>query len=137
MAVYAAHASALRRLGASVAAGAERSFHGVSVTLGPAVVFAPSFAPSLSQLRRRFPVPSAVRLTARSTLLVDGSHVTIDSLDLDGALEVRVCDGASLRVISLAVVNDGWVFDEMSEAVPPQFFGAIPARFRRNVGALL
>ena len=117
MAVYAAHAAALRRLGAAVPVGVERSFHGVTVTQGPAVVFAPSFAPTMSELRRRFPTASAVRLTARSTLLVDGEDVTIDALELDGALEVRVCDGASLRIISLAVVNDGWSFDELSEAV--------------------
>ena len=117
MAVYAAHAAALRRLGAAVPVGVERSFHGVAVTQGPAVVFAPSFAPTMSELRRRFPTASAVRLTARSTLLVDGEDVTIDALELDGALEVRVCDGASLRIISLAVVNDGWSFDELSEAV--------------------
>ena len=79
MAVYAAHAAALRRLGAAVPLGVERSFHGVAVTQGPAVVFAPSFAPTMSELRRRFPTASAV-LTARSTLLVDGEDVTIDAL---------------------------------------------------------
>lgn len=44
-------------------------------------------------MRRRFPKPSAVSITARSTLIVKGKgDVTIEGLVLDGALEIEVCE---------------------------------------------
>ena len=116
-AVYHAHASALRLLGAHVAPPRERVFHGVPVALGPAVVLAPSFCPCLSLLRAKLPTPAEVHVSETSTLLVDGVDVTIEQLTLDGALEVRVCAAASLVIRSLHVRNDGWQFDELSEAV--------------------
>ena len=54
------HAAALRLLGASVAPARERTFHGVPVALGPAVVLAPSFCPCLSELRPKLPSPAQV-----------------------------------------------------------------------------
>ena len=89
MAVYAAHAAALRLLGAKVAPARERSFHGVPVALGAAVVLAPSFCPCLSELRAKLPSPAQIVISERSTLLIDGAHVRIEQLELDGALEVR------------------------------------------------
>ena len=88
MAVYAAHAAALRLLGARVARARERTFHGVTVALGPAVVLAPSFCPCLSVLRPKLPTPAQICISERSTLLVDGTHIVIEQLELDGALEV-------------------------------------------------
>lgn len=44
-----------------------------------------------SELRRRFPTPSAISVTERSTLLVTGDgDVTIHGLELDGCLEIEV-----------------------------------------------
>ena len=117
MAVYAAHAAALRALGAHVAPARERVFHGVPVLLGPAVVLAPAFCPCLSLLRPKLPHPGRIAISERSTLLVDGTDVCIEQLELDGALEVRVCAGASLTIRSLHVRNDGWQFDQLSDAV--------------------
>ena len=88
MAVYAAHAAALRLLGATVAPARERTFHGVPVALGPAVVLAPSFCPCLTELRPKLPSPAQIVISERSTLLVDGAHIVIEQLELDGALEV-------------------------------------------------
>jgi hypothetical protein len=111
------HASSLRLLGCAVPPPAERAFHGVTCPLGAAVVLHPSFAPCLTALRSKLPTPQAVSLSARSTLLVRGRSVRIERLRLDGCLEIDVCDGASLVVRDLAVVNDGWRFDELSGAV--------------------
>ena len=55
MAVYHAHACALRLLGCRVAPPRERTFAGVGVPLGPAVVLSPSFCPCLSLLRAKLP----------------------------------------------------------------------------------
>ena len=100
-------------LSAAVALGVERSFHGVVVTQGPAVVFAPSFAPTMSELRRRFPTAAAVRLTARSTLLVDGNAaVRSNRADQGGggvyvdSSELHIRDDARVRATAGAVVGD-------------------------------
>ena len=48
---------------------------------------------------------------------VQGRGIVIEALELDGALEIACAEGATLRVHSLAVTNDGWQFDELSSAV--------------------
>lgn len=58
MAVYHAHASALRASGCMVGSPRERTFHGVSVPLGAAIVLHPSFAPCMSILRCAPPAAS-------------------------------------------------------------------------------
>ena len=116
-ALYNAHAATLRAFGASVPLPAERSFHGVVAPLGAAVVLHPSFAPCASELRGKLPTPSQICISSRSTLLLKGRRVVIEALQLDGALEVSVCDAASLVIQSLAVSNEGWQFDELAPAV--------------------
>lgn len=60
-------------------------------SLGPQIVLSPQFAVFYSELRGRLPTPSAVSVTARSTLVVSGDgDVTIEGLVLDGALEIKV-----------------------------------------------
>ena len=51
--------------------------------------------------------PAAVKISEDSSLVLRG-RVTIESLDLDGALDVSVADGASLHIHRLVVRNDGW-----------------------------
>lgn len=79
---------------------------------GPQLVFAPSFAPSQSILRSRFPSPAGICITKRSTLVVDGSgNVTIHKLALDGALRISACDGAIVEIRTLSVENAGYTYD--------------------------
>jgi len=54
------------------------------------------------------PNPSALRVSSRSTLVVLGADLTIDGLDLDGTLVVRVQPGASLVLRNITVRNGGW-----------------------------
>lgn len=48
-----------------------------------------------------------VSVTERSSLVVAGD-VTIEHLDVDGALVVQVVPGAKLTIRSLVVRNSGW-----------------------------
>lgn len=69
-----------------------QDWDGVAASLGPHIVFSPHFSVFYSELKRRFPTPSAISVTARSTLLVTGGgDVTIEGLALDGALDIEVC----------------------------------------------
>ena len=54
----------------------QRSFHGVSVPLGPAIVLHPSFALGMSALRQKMPNPKAINVSERSTLIVRGPGVS-------------------------------------------------------------
>lgn len=117
MAVYHMHASLLRALGSSIPLPVERTFHGVVCPLGAAIVLHPSFAPCVSVLHRRLPSAHLIEISRRSTLIVKGRNIVIESLCLDGCLEIDVCEQASLVVRELSVTNEGWRFDELSSAV--------------------
>jgi len=115
MAVYHMHATQLRLLGAEVGPPQPASYRGVAVERGPAVVLDASFAPCFSLLEPKLPSPQRVRVSARSALVVSGRDVVIEALELDGALEVTVEEGGSLRVLDLRVANRGWEFVEHTD----------------------
>ena len=73
------------------------------------------FAPCFSLLEPKLPSPQRVRVSARSALVVSGRDVVIEALELDGALEVTVEEGGSLRVLDLRVANRGWEFVEHTD----------------------
>jgi len=106
-AVYHAYGSMLRVLGCKVQQTVEQVYAGVRVDEGAHIVLAPSFAPSMAALREKLLAPSEVHISQRSTLVVDGENVTIKSLNLDGALVVKVAPCASLHIESLEMHNQG------------------------------
>lgn len=89
----------------------------ISVSLFPIVTYDSKFINySIGEAIDRFPNPSAVKISARSTLVIKG-NVVIKSLVLDGALVIDATEfsnglagnGASPAVIeNLNVSNDGW-----------------------------
>ncbi|KAL3665577.1 hypothetical protein V7S43_009611 [Phytophthora oleae] len=74
---------------------------------GPQIVFGSGFALSQTTLAKKFAKPSAISLTARSTLIVEGADVTFEALELDGAVRIVACQGATVEVKSLSVKNAG------------------------------
>ena len=116
MAVYRMHAAQLRAMGCVVGGAASRSFRGVEVECGASIVLAPTFAPCYTLLRPKLSTPARVRISSKSSLVVRGADVTIEHLELDGALVIDVADGGSLHIVTLTVRNAGWLFEEMSDA---------------------
>jgi len=116
MAVYHLHAESLRTAGASVAPPANRTFRGVTVSVGPSVVFAPTFAPCYTALKAKLQSPEKVKVSARSTLIVSGEQVTIEQMSVDGCLVLEVAKGGRLHIKSLEVNNAGWCFQELDDA---------------------
>ena len=111
--VFRANADALRLVGARLAWEEQKlHFGGVSFAAGAHVVLSPSFAPTLAVLKSRFSSPARVSVTRRSTLVVEGAGVTIDSLELDGVLVIDASEadpGVTLAVrFARPVVNKGW-----------------------------
>lgn len=62
----------------------------------------------LVTMQERFLSPQQVTISTRSSLVVSGD-VTIEHLDLDGALVLCVDPGAQLTIRSLVVRNKGWI----------------------------
>lgn len=110
----------LRRLGANVeTCSTPSSYLGLTGCLSPRIVFDPSFVFFASEYSTRFPNPSAVHISSRSTLFVSGD-VVIRSLRLDGSLRLIVSPGKRLVVdtaISCCVIqNEGDRVDAAPES---------------------
>ena len=92
---------------------------GIWVDAWPQITFNAHFAHSLQQLKTLLPTPELVKISPRSSLLINvakGSTVTIKSLNLDGAL---VITGSGDFVIDgLTVTNRSWRFVPIPEGSP-------------------
>mmetsp|Transcript_984 Transcript_984/g.1990 ORF Transcript_984/g.1990 Transcript_984/m.1990 type:complete len:821 (+) Transcript_984:86-2548(+) len=107
----------LRSIGCNVQEGGKVTFSGIEIGSGPDCVLKPSFAACANEFKKKFPNPSAVEISGRSSLVLSGDGLVIESLNLDGALVVECEEGASGVIRDLSVSNKGWVkvADEASE----------------------
>jgi UDP-sugar pyrophosphorylase len=100
----------MRAAGCQVEDAPEEEYQGIKVVPGPAIVLKPSFVTAPAEYKTRFPTADKVKISARSTLIVKGSGVTIKQLDLDGALVIECAEGKTLTVdLSDPIKNAGWV----------------------------
>eukprot|EP00743_Colponemidia_sp_Colp-15_P001621 GILK01001770.1.p1 GENE.GILK01001770.1~~GILK01001770.1.p1 ORF type:complete len:591 (+),score=105.00 GILK01001770.1:58-1830(+) len=114
--MYAVNTRLMKLAGAQIEDPASPTiFADIPVDLGARVVLKPSFATSVTELHHK--VSSGVRISARSTLVVDGD-VCLESLTLDGALVIKAAHGAKVTVKSLNVENAGWQFVPLESNVP-------------------
>ena len=113
---YGAIAQILCSIGCTVCRPNPASFNGISIIPGPELVMKPSFATFPSEYIYRFPKPGNIKISERSSLVItgEGEAVTIESLDLDGALEIHCESGAKAVLKDLQVQNEGWVKDSVS-----------------------
>jgi len=117
---YAAVRKIMTSIGCAVEDAPEATFSGIKVVPGPEIVTKPSFTVCPSEYKSRFPEPSKIKISGRSSLVV-GGNIIIESLDLDGALVIECEEGASGTISGLVVKNKGWekVVDESSSS--PEF----------------
>ena len=106
-AVYQAHKTLLRLAGAKVEEAEPLSFLELPLELRPAIALSPRFALTVDDVMSRVPGGSQVTVSSRSTLVLDG-HVTLHSLELDGALVVKAGPGVRIAVKGCKVANAGW-----------------------------
>ncbi|KAL3907463.1 MAG: hypothetical protein SGILL_008864, partial [Bacillariaceae sp.] len=52
------------------------------------------------------------KITQRSSMVLEGHHLTIKNLDLDGALVIKAGEDTHVTVDGLKVRNKGWEFVE-------------------------
>ena len=102
---YECCAEMLRLAGADIpAATIDQEFNGMKLPMGPRVVIGPNFASTFEELKAKI---GKLKMTATSTLIIDGADVSIKNLDLDGTLIVNAVKGHSV-VIDGVVKNKGW-----------------------------
>jgi len=114
----AAFRNMMRAAGCKVEDAPEEEYLGIKVIPGPAVVLKPSFVLCPGEYKAKFPTPENVKISSKSTLIVRGSGVIIERLDLDGALIIDCADGKSLTVNrEEPIKNEGWmrIKDESSD----------------------
>mmetsp|Transcript_10791 Transcript_10791/g.26098 ORF Transcript_10791/g.26098 Transcript_10791/m.26098 type:complete len:294 (+) Transcript_10791:126-1007(+) len=103
---YAAARIMLRSIGCTVEDADEVSYNGIKVVPGPSIVIKSKVACCPGELKELFPSPEKIKISSRSTLVVGGTGVTIESLDLDGTL---VVNKNGKKITKMTVKNDGWV----------------------------
>jgi UDP-sugar pyrophosphorylase len=104
---YAAIRKIMKSIGCLIEDSPKATFNGITVIPGPEIVVKPSFAVCPAEYKSRFPVPSNIKISGRSSLVVEG-NIVIESLDLDGALIIRCEEGATGTIRGLVVDNKGW-----------------------------
>jgi len=102
---YAATRIMLRSIGCTVEDAEEVSYNGIKVIPGPAIVIKSKAACCPGELKDVFPYPEKIKISSRSTLIINGTGVTVESLDLDGTLVVN----KNGKKINMTEENDGWV----------------------------
>ena len=106
---YGAFRKMLRSIGCQVEDAPEEMHEGIKATLSPEIVLKPSFLVCPHEYIKAFPTPEKVKISAKSSLVVSGpGSVVIESLDLDGALEIECSEGETLVVKEVVVKNAGW-----------------------------
>ena len=110
MDLYAVFRQKLVLCGATVETAANQTIQGIPLVVGPRVIMSGSFASTLSELKSKI---KNVRLSSRSSLIIEGENVRINGLELDGKLVIKVEPGASLKIEGLKLSNAG---DELVES---------------------
>lgn len=113
---YAALRAILRSIGCHVADAEVATYKDITVVPGPQIVLKPDFVCCPAEYKTAFPSPEKVNISANSSLVVKGSGVVIESLNLDGALEIECEDGATCVIRDLDVTNAGWLFSPVASS---------------------
>ena len=94
---------------------AEQLIQGVPYTDGPRVIFRPSFAVTLQEVRDKL---SGVSVHGRATLILDGKDIHLQDVTLESAsaLVIHACSGAEVSVTGTLAGNEGFVLRELTHA---------------------
>lgn len=83
---------------------------GIPVTEGPRILLCPSFGITQEEIVAK--IQGDVKISKRSSVVLEGHHLSIKNLDVDGALIIRAGDDTHVTVDGLKVRNQGWTLVE-------------------------
>jgi UDP-sugar pyrophosphorylase len=95
---YAVFGKMLQAIGASIEEGKESTFLGITGKLSPRIIFHPSFGIFPHEIIEKFPNPSSIHISGRSTLILRGNVSEVDSLYLNGSLFVDAVPETSIII---------------------------------------
>lgn len=107
----------LQSLGCEINLGEEEIYLGIKSILSPRLIFHPSFAIFPGELSEKFLNPGKVKISSRSTLIIEGNNVMIDSLYLDGSLSLSTASPPTTTT-STAVGKEGSSSSSSSSSSP-------------------
>jgi UDP-sugar pyrophosphorylase len=89
---------------------------GIPVTPGPRIILCPAFGITQEEYREKIRGP--MKISGRSSLVLDGHHLVLEGLDLDGALVIRAGEMSHVTVqAGFTVKNRGWDLQELDPDV--------------------
>jgi UDP-sugar pyrophosphorylase len=111
---YFVFAELLRRMGADIESAPAITVLGITGSPAPRIVIQPNTAVFAHEIAEKFPFPEHVKITANSTLIIEGD-VVIEHLYLSGSAKMSAAPGSSIVVRAHqeyggeGVVNQGHV----------------------------
>lgn len=103
----------LKFAGADVAVTTEADLTpvaGIPVTEGPRIILCPAFAITQEEILAK--VQGDVKISQRSSMVLDGHHLTVKNMEVDGALVIHAGKDTYVTVDGLKVNNKGWTLVE-------------------------
>ena len=86
---------------------------GIPVTPGPRILLCPAFGITQEELLEKVGGADTCSITERSSVVLEGHHLTIKNMEVDGALVIRCGEGTHVTVDGLKVNNKGWELEEL------------------------
>lgn len=106
--IYKANAFILRQAGAEIAEPVSAEFNKQLLEVYPRIVWSPRWALTFSDIKAKV---QKLKVSQKSTLVVDGVDVVFQDVNVDGALVVKTAPEAKVTLSGLKVENEGWVLD--------------------------
>ena len=82
------------------------SIAGIPVTPGPRIILFPSFGITRKEYSEK--VNGSIKISERSSVVLDGPNLTLKNLNVDGALVIKAGPQSFVTVDGLKVNNAGW-----------------------------
>ncbi|CAD6335526.1 unnamed protein product [Miscanthus lutarioriparius] len=110
MAIYRANSLILRKAGAQIADPIVDTFNGQEVEVWPRITWSPRWGLTFKSVKEKVHGNSSV--SQRSALVINGQHVFLEGLSLDGTLIVNAIDEAEVKLTG-HVQNKGWTIQHV------------------------
>lgn len=90
---------------------------GIPVTPGPRIILCPAFGITQQEYIEKLPKDGSVSISKDSAVVLEGHHLTVKNMQVDGALVIRAGPDSHVAVDGLSVANKGWSLQELDPAV--------------------
>jgi UDP-sugar pyrophosphorylase len=88
---------------------------GIPVTAGPRVILCPAFGITQKEILNKLPTAESVSISKSSSVVLEGHHLTVKSMQVNGALIIRAGPESHVTVDGLIVENKGWDLQELDQ----------------------